>query len=183
MTTQTETKVEVVLQSADAFASASPVETVKQQIVQPAQIAQATQTTNANVDDDSFDDNLIRKYPRSNRKVTITVSAYSLVTGEENGDNSQSIHISPHGMEFHAHRAYPEGTLLKIHVALPDYWRRKQRYVEYRRIDQPHNFKILAKVVKTEDVGKRGKKKLITVQTVNMDEVDEQVLKTFLQEG
>jgi hypothetical protein len=32
-------------------------------------------------------------------------------------------------------------------------------------------------------VGKRGKKKLVLVQTVNMDVVDEQVLKSYLQDG
>ena len=32
-------------------------------------------------------------------------------------------------------------------------------------------------------MGKRGKKKLVLVQTVNIDEIDEQVLKTYLQDG
>jgi hypothetical protein len=86
-------------------------------------------------------------------------------------------------VEFHATRDYPEGTLLKVHITLPDYWQRKQRFVEYRRIDTPDTFKILCKVVRTEDIGKRGKKKLVIAQTVNMDEVDEQVLKSYLQEG
>jgi hypothetical protein len=57
------------------------------------------------------------------------------------------------------------------------------RFVEYRRVDTPETFKVLAKVVRTEEIGKRGKKKLVVVQTVNMDDVDEQVLKNFLQEG
>ena len=96
---------------------------------------------------------------------------------------AQSLFISPFGLEFQASRDYVAGTLLKIHVTLPDYWNRKQKFVDYQRIDQPNTFKILAKVVRTEDVGKRGKKKLVVVQTVNMDEVDEKVLKTYLQEG
>jgi hypothetical protein len=32
-------------------------------------------------------------------------------------------------------------------------------------------------------VGRRGKKKIVTVQTVNIDETDELVLKSYLQEG
>jgi len=130
-----------------------------------------------------FDEDLIRKYPRANRKIALSFAAYSLSAEEVSGDAGQSTFISPYGIEFQAPKDYPAGTLLKIHVSLPDYWNRKQKFVEYQRIDQPERFKILAKVVKTEDVGKRGKRKLVTVQTVNMDEVDEQVLKSFLQEG
>ncbi len=129
-----------------------------------------------------FDEDLIKKYPRSNRKITLDVMPYGL--SAENPDaRAQTVHISPHGMEFQASKDYPQGTLLKIHISLPDYWNRKQRFVEYRRVDTPETFKVLAKVVRTEDIGKRGKKKLVVVQTVNMDEVDEQVLKSFLQDG
>lgn len=130
-----------------------------------------------------FDEDLIKKYPRSNRKVQVEVVPYGLSTQGPNDQKAQTLHISPYGLEFQGTKAYPEGTLLKIHVALPDYWHRKQRFVEYRRVDTPETFKILAKVVRIEDVGKRGKKKLVVAQTVNMDEVDEQVLKSYLQDG
>lgn len=133
--------------------------------------------------EDSFDEDLIRKYPRSNRKVTIEIAAYGLMHTQGAGEKGLSIHISPHGVEFQTAKAFPEGTLLKISVALPDYWQRKQRLVDYSRVDAPDQFRILAKVVKSQDVGKRGKKKVIIAQTVNMDEIDEQVLKHFLQEG
>lgn len=129
-----------------------------------------------------FNEDLITKYPRANRKITVEIKPYSLVSGDGE-QKGQTLYISPHGLEFHATKDYPQGALLKIHVALPDYWQRKQRFVEYRRIDTPDTFKILAKVVRTEEVGKRGKKKLVIVQTVNMDEVDEQVLKSYLQDG
>ena len=129
-----------------------------------------------------FDEDLIKKYPRSNRKVAVDVATYGLVdrAGEQ---RAQTLHISPHGLEFQGTQAYAEGTLLKIHISLPDYWNRKQRFVEYRRVDTPGTFKVLAKVVRTEDVGKRGKKKIVVAQVVNMDEIDEQVLKSFLQDG
>ena len=58
----------------------------------------------------------------------------------------------------------------------------KQKFVDYNRTDVPNQFRILAKVIKSEDIGKRGKKKLVLVQTVNIDEVDEQVLKSYLHE-
>lgn len=130
-----------------------------------------------------FDTSLIKKYPRSNRKVSINYGAYSLMTDEDSMDATQSIHISPAGIEFQSAKAFQEGTLLRILVNIPDYWQRKRRFVEYRRIDQPARFSILAKVVRSEDLGRRGKKKMVTVQTVSIDETDEMVLKSFLQEG
>lgn len=134
-------------------------------------------------DKSGFNEDLIKKYPKSNKKISIDVMPYTITDKNPNDLKAQSLFISPYGMEFQATRDYPAGTLLKIHVSLPDYWHRKQKLVDYRRIDQPDTFKILAKVVRTEDVGKRGKKKLVVVQTVNMDEVDEKVLKSYLQEG
>lgn len=129
-----------------------------------------------------FDPDLIRKYPRANRKIGISVSTYSIGSQSPEPDG-QSVFISPHGLEFRTAQSYTEGTLLKIEVTLPDYWERKQRFVEYGRIDRPANFKILAKVVKSENIGKRGKKKAVIAQTIIIDEVDEKVLKSYLQEG
>lgn len=131
-----------------------------------------------------FDIDLIKAYPRSSRKITLGVMAYNLVN--ENIGSEEKGHttfISPHGMEFQSPKDYEDGTLLKINVSLPDYWGLKQKFVDYGRVDTPGNFKVLAKVLKTEDIGKRGKKKLVLVQTVNIDEVDEQVLKSYLQEA
>lgn len=129
-----------------------------------------------------FNEDLVKKYPRSNRRLSLAVARYGL-TAELNQDDAQTVHISPYGIQFRATEPYEEGQLLKIHINLPDYWERKQRFVDYSRIDTPGNFKILAKVVSTEEVGKRGKKRIVLARTVNMDEVDEQVLKAFLQEG
>lgn len=131
----------------------------------------------------SFDEDLIKKYPRSNRRVNLNVSTFSLGTSGPNEGGAHTIHISPHGMQFRCAENYAEGTLLKIQISIPDYWARKQRLVDYSRIDTPERFKVLAKVVKTEDVGKRGKRRMVMVRTVNMDDVDEQVLKIFLQDG
>jgi hypothetical protein len=136
--------------------------------------------------DRSFDTELVTKYPRSNRKISLEVRPYGLVHEQRPSspeDKGQSVHISPHGIEFQGMREYPEGTLLKINVELPDYWARKQKFVEYSRIDSPGQFRVLAKVIRTEEIGKRGKKKKVIVQTVNIDEVDEKVLKSFLQEA
>jgi len=132
---------------------------------------------------DLFDADLIRKYPRANKRITLEVGRYGLQASISTNEKGQTQFISPHGIEFKTSQDFDEGTLLKIQVALPDYWNRKQQLVDYGRIDAPAQFKILAKVVKTEEVGKRGKKKLVTAQTLIIDEVDEMVLKKFLQEG
>ena len=129
----------------------------------------------------SFDVDLIRKYPRSNRRLSLHVARYGLKGDDE--ESGQTVHISPYGIQFRSADQFTEGDLLKIHISLPNYWERKQRYVDYGRIDSPKDFKILVKVVSSEEIGKRGKKKMVVCRTVNMDHVDEQVLKTFLQEG
>ncbi|MCX6125283.1 MAG: hypothetical protein NTV34_11150 [Proteobacteria bacterium] len=130
-----------------------------------------------------FDSSLIKDYPRSNRKVSINYGTYGLMSAQGKMDATQSIHISPAGIEFQSVKAFAEGTLLRIMVNIPDYWKRKRKFVEYHRIDQPATFSILAKVVRSEDIGRRGKKKMVTVQTVIIDATDEMVLKSFLQEG
>jgi len=130
-----------------------------------------------------FDADLIRKYPKSNRKITLEVGRYGIHDSNNSEEKGTSQHISPYGIEFKTSKDFEEGQLLKIQVSLPNYWSRKQQFVNYGRIDAPEQFKILAKVVKTEEVGKRGKKRLVTAQTLIIDEVDEQVLKKYLQEG
>lgn len=130
-----------------------------------------------------FNEDLVKKYPRSNRRLVVGVAKYGISVKENGEEEAQTVHISPYGIQLRVSADYEQGDLLKIHVAIPDYWERKRRFVDYSRIDTPDNFKILAKVVSTEEVGKRGKKKIVLARTVNMDEVDEQVLKAFLQEG
>ncbi|MFK7873742.1 MAG: hypothetical protein AB8C84_11370 [Oligoflexales bacterium] len=134
-----------------------------------------------------FDPELVTMYPKSSRKLTLQVQPYNLsnleihdITKEEKG---LTTHISPFGLEFQIPNDYPKGTLLKICISIPDYWNRKRKFVDYGRIDSPKEFHILAKVVKTEEVGKRGRKKLVLAQTVNIDGIDEQVLKSWLQEA
>ena len=129
-----------------------------------------------------FNEDLVKKYPRSNRRLAVGVAKYG-ISAEKGEEEAQTVHISPFGIQLRVSQEYEEGDLLKIFVNIPDYWERKRRFVDYSRIDTPDNFKILVKVVSSEEVGKRGKKKILLARTVNMDEVDEQVLKAFLQEG
>lgn len=139
--------------------------------------------TNAKDEVSEFREKMIRAFPKSNKKVPIVVSQFSLKNDQDGCHNILSQFISPHGIEFQVPAAWREGTLLKIEINIPDFWDRKQRVVEYKRIDRPENFRVLAKIIKVEDVGKRGKKKLIVTQTVNLEPADEEVLRQFLQHG
>jgi hypothetical protein len=129
-----------------------------------------------------FDEDLVKKYPKSNRRLNLAIARYGIIT-EDDQQQGQTVHISPHGIQFRSVKHYQEGDLLKIHIVIPNYWERKQQLVDYGRVDVPGEFKILAKVVSSEDIGKRGKKKMVLARTVNMDQVDEQVLKSFLQDN
>lgn len=131
----------------------------------------------------TFDAELVTKYPKSNKKIALSVRQYGLDPEGNYDEETITTHISPHGIEFQVPKEYPEGTLLKINISIPNFWSRKQKFVEYSRIDSPDSMRILAKVIKVEDVGKRGKKKKILVQTLNIDSVDEVVLKSYLQEA
>ncbi len=139
-----------------------------------------------NQQEDQFSIELIKAYPHASQKLSVEIGPYSLaITSDTNVGNRQkclTTFISPFGLEFQGNRDYPEGTLLKISVSLPDYWTRKKKFVEYSRIDTPNDFKILARVVGSQDIGKRRTKKLILAQTVNIDDVDKQVLQAFLNE-
>lgn len=131
----------------------------------------------------AFSEEFIRSFPRSNRKVSISVMPFGLKGDPDKNHEGTSLFISPHGIEFQAARDFKAGSLLKIEITIPDYWERKMKVVEYRRIDRPENFRILAKVMKVEDIGKRGRKKHVIAQTVNLEPCDDKVLRAYLQEG
>jgi hypothetical protein len=131
----------------------------------------------------TFSEQHIRSYPRSNRKVAIQVTPFGLRSDPDRSHDGVSLFISPAGIEFQASKEFKQGSLLRIEISIPDYWERKMRIVEYRRIDRPENFRILAKVIKIEDIGKRGKKKHVIAQTVNLEPCDEKVLRQYLEEG
>lgn len=136
----------------------------------------------------NFDCDLIRKYPKSNKKIKMNVAPYSIKLWSTDILTSQitevtTKHISPHGMEFVSNTVLSEGTLVKIEVTLPEFWQRKRGMVNYSRVDSPDRFSVLGKVITTQETGKKVKRQVVVVQTVNIDEVDEAVLKNFLAEG
>ena len=113
---------------------------------------------------------LVKDYPESNRRIPLEISAYGIDNEENN--KCYSVHLSPHGIEFSSSSDYSQGTLLRINVFLPDFWQRKRKLVDYHRVETPEHFRILAKVISSDVVSRKGKKKLILAQTANIDEID-----------
>jgi hypothetical protein len=125
----------------------------------------------------------VRQYPLSARRLPATVRVFSIEEEDIAESNlAQTIHISPFGVEFYGVQFFTAGTLLKLHLPIPDYWRRKQRYVSYRRVDVPTTLQVLVKVVTCLEKGKIGRKKITLAEMVNIDRIDEEVLKEYLSE-
>jgi hypothetical protein len=126
---------------------------------------------------------LVRLHPHNARRLLIMVHEFGIDDDDgPESDRVQTSYLSPYGIEFSANRNFPPGMLLKVLIPIPDYWRRKQRLVTYKRIDVPMTLQLLAKVVSCQERGKFGRKKVVLVETVNIDKVDEEVLKEYLNE-
>ncbi len=130
---------------------------------------------------EEFKAELVREYPKSNQKLEIFVGLYDM-RSDSRDQKCHSIHISPHGLEFQTPQNLIEGTLIKIHIKIPKYWERKSKLVNYGRTNPPQDMKILAKVVESEIKGKRLKKRNILAETVNIDQIDLQILDSFIRE-
>ena len=125
-----------------------------------------------------FDEKVIKT--STERRIPLEISTYSL--DQQETIKAFSIHFTSQGLEFTSPADYARGTLLRINVYLPDFWQRKRKLVNYHRVEPPEHFRILAKVVKSDIQCRKSRKKLVLAQTVNMDEIDAQVLSSWLQE-
>lgn len=115
-----------------------------------------------------------------NKKIPIRYCEYKITNCASKMLQTTTISISAHGTMFHSTIAFQIGTLIRILVELPDYWARKSKHVQYRHTSAPTHFQILARVAGCEDIGKRGQKFQMILENVNMDPVDETVLREFL---
>ena len=125
-----------------------------------------------------FDEKMLKS--TAERRIPLEVSAYSL--DKQEPVKSQSIHLTMQGIEFTSPSNYARGTLLRINVFLPNFWQRKRKLVNYHRVEPPEHFRILAKVVRSDVQCRKSRKKIVLAQTVNMDEIDQKVLSSWLQE-
>ncbi len=124
-----------------------------------------------------------RVFERHNRKLSIEYGEYNVYLSDDLGQcdflKSHTMNISRGGMLFLAMQGYKEGTLLKIKIRIPDYWDRKAKYVKYGHVAKPCEMSVLCKVTRSESLHQKKKHK-IAVKTVNIDQIDEQVLLTYL---
>ena len=134
-----------------------------------------------------FEDQKIKGYPQSNKKVVLEIKQFnirSIATQKHKQTfKTQSSHISPYGMTFHSSAEYAQGDLLKIHVAIPNYWQKKLHFINYTRVNTPKSFPVIGRVINKSTVNQRKNKNCFSVQTLSMDNTDEKVLRCYLEES
>lgn len=134
-----------------------------------------------------FEDQKIKGYPQSKKKVTLKIKQFNIRTiasqKSKNTLKTQSNHISPYGMTFHSSAEYNEGDILKIYVAIPNYWQKKLHFINYTRINTPKSFPVIGRVINKSMTNQRKNKNCFSVQTLSMDDTDEKVLRGYLEES
>lgn len=128
-----------------------------------------------------FDTRLIKDYPNSQKKIHMQIGDYTIAE-ESSMIKVQTSHISPHGFELATIKEYSVGSIVKLNIKIPDYWSRKQEFVNYGRIDKPKDFYVIGRVIDVDRNQGKNRRKKLTVQVVNIDETDQEVLKKFLSE-
>lgn len=128
-----------------------------------------------------FDTRLIKDYPNSHKNIYMQIGDYSLIEGSSMV-KVKTNHISPHGFELATIKDYSVGSIVKLNIKIPDYWSRKQRFVDYGRIDKPKEFYVIGRVVDVDKNQGQNRRKNLTIQVVNIDETDQEVLKSFISE-
>ena len=94
--------------------------------------------------------------------------------------SAETIAISAEGLSFYSPVSIPLGTLTRVWLEIPDYWAKKSKHVSYRHTDAPSYFQVLCRVQAAEETGKRNQKFQLTAVIVNLDPVDEKVLRDYL---
>lgn len=128
-----------------------------------------------------FDTKLITEYPNSTKKINLQISEYSILEATS-AVKVQTTYASPHGFEIATIKDFATGSIIKMNIKLPDYWARKQKFVEYGRIDRPKDFTVLGRVIEIDKTQGMNRRKKMIVQLVNIDEADEKVLRSYIDE-
>lgn len=114
------------------------------------------------------------------KRVGVRFCEFKISNKPANMLRSETIAASNLGLLFTSPVDFAPGRLLRIWVDLPDYWARKSRLVTYRHMDAPKHFQILARVLRSDDTGKRTDRYQLLLENVNIDNTDEQILCEFL---
>ncbi|MCY4443178.1 MAG: hypothetical protein OXC44_00025 [Proteobacteria bacterium] len=137
------------------------------------------------VEMENFEEEKIKGYPQSNKKIHLSILEFNVrnLSSARVPMKAYSIHISPYGMEFQLSADFCEEDLLKIDVIIPGYWQRKRHFIDYTRVNIPKSFSVIGRVIKKKIVGEKRKKKYFSVQILSMDNTDEKVLRSYLEES
>lgn len=114
------------------------------------------------------------------KKIPIKYCEYKISNTANKMLLAESIGISVKGLLFQSLSEFKQGSLLRVWVELPDYWARKSKIVEYRHTEAPTFFQILARVLSSEEILKRGTKFQILCENLTIDNVDEIILNEYL---
>lgn len=132
-----------------------------------------------------FNIDLIKNYPKSNKRIPLYVDYYKVrsfltANAQLEQSNTQTMYISPYGLEFKTETKYEEGDLLKVDVFIPSYWSRKKKLVEYDYLanEEPRSFRILGRVVSRNTSGKRY---IIDLETLVIDDLDKEILTNYIR--
>ena len=132
----------------------------------------------------NFDRELITTYPHSNIKLGIFVKpygfAYEDIINDEVNINAETIYLSPFGIEFFSDRVFEKDQLVKISIKIPYFWEIKKKFVNYSRVNTPEILQTIGKVISCRKNIRRNRN-IITSEILNMDKIDEKVLKYFLE--
>lgn len=115
-----------------------------------------------------------------NKKIPMRFCEFKISNNQAKMLTGETASISNHGLMFNSPVPFGIGSLLRVWVEMPDYWARKSRRVDYRQTEAPTYFQVLARLVHTVEVGKKGSKHQLTCQILNLDPVDEEVLVDYL---
>lgn len=117
------------------------------------------------------------------KKVPIRFCEFKISNCMRKMSRTETLGISPAGLQFTAPNSFEPGILLRIWVEMPDFWARKARHVGYQHTDAPTWFQILSRVLSCEELNRRGNKFQILCENVNLDPHDEKVLRDYLGLG
>ena len=117
------------------------------------------------------------------KRLPIKFSEYKISNTPAKMTSGETVGLSLTGINFYSPWTLASGSLLRIWLEIPKYWERKSKYVAYQHTESPSFFQILGRLVKSEETGKKLCKHQVFCQIVNIEDVDLQVLKDFLEIG
>ena len=117
------------------------------------------------------------------KKINLAIHEFHFLQTQTPPINGVTLKATPEGFVVKTKEHFESGSLVKMHLSIPSYWERKQKFVSYDRIDTPEYLKIIGRIVGHFETGKRVKHYQYTIQLLIADEADRDVLRAYLTNG